>query len=247
MEMISETVLMLSKVILTFLSHRLTNEQNMRLDKYIGKSTQLTTAQVLEVIARGEVSVNGVLIDEPAFQVHENNVVYWLDTYLERRPFRYIMLNKPPNMVCSNIDEHYPCVFNLLDVSHQHELHIAGRLDADTTGLVLITDDGSWSYRLTYPDNHCPKVYRVSLSKPITNEMIKRLKGGISLQGKCKPTLPAQIEVVNSYEVLLTITEGKFHQVKRMFAAVGNRVNALHREAIGEINLDVQEGQWRYI
>lgn len=75
----------------------------MRLDKYIGKSTQLTTAQVLEVIARGEVSVNGVVIDEPAFQVHENNVVYWLDTYLERRPFRYIMLNKPPNMVCSNI------------------------------------------------------------------------------------------------------------------------------------------------
>lgn len=219
----------------------------MRLDKYVSKSTVLTAAQVLEVIARGEISVNDSVTDDPSYQVHKNNTVHWLDTRLECRPFRYIMLNKPPNMICSNIDEHYPSVFNLVDIPHQRELHIAGRLDADTTGLVLITDDGSWSYRLTHPDNHCPKVYRVCLAKPISDDMIMRLEKGVLLQGESAPTLPAAIDVVAANEVLLTITQGKFHQVKRMFAAVGNRVKALHREAIGEINLDVEVGQWRYI
>ena len=219
----------------------------MRLDKYVSKSTSLTAAQVLEVIERGEVTVNDTVIAEPAFQVHKNNTVFWLDSRLTRRPFRYIMLNKPPDMICSNVDEHYPSVFNLIDIPHQHELHIAGRLDADTTGLVVITDDGSWSYRLTHPDNHCPKVYRVCLVKPISDDMIKRLEEGVLLQGESAPTLPARIDVVAANEVLLTITQGKFHQVKRMFAAVGNRVKGLHREAIGEISLDVEQGQWRYI
>lgn len=127
------------------------------------------------------------------------------------------------------------------------ELHIAGRLDADTTGLVLITDDGRWSFNITRPNQGCEKVYRVGLSRPIADDVAIKFEQGIQLQGEKKLTAPAILDVISQKEVLLTITEGKFHQVKRMFAAVGNRVVSLHRERIGQINLDVAIGQWRYL
>ena len=137
--------------------------------------------------------------------------------------------------------------FNYVEVENVSELHIVGRLDADTTGLVLITDDGRWSYNITVPAKECDKVYRVGLSRPIAEDVQDRFKQGIYLQGETELTRPAKLEVVEPKEVLLTITEGKFHQVKRMFSAVGNRVVSLHREKIGKIQLDVAEGQWRYL
>lgn len=127
------------------------------------------------------------------------------------------------------------------------ELHIAGRLDADTTGLVLITDDGRWSYNIITPSCKCPKVYRVDLSRPIADDTAEKFKQGLQLQGEQELTLPASLSVISPQRVLLTITEGKFHQVKRMFAAVGNKVTALHREQIGSVVLDVAPGQWRYL
>jgi 16S rRNA pseudouridine516 synthase len=156
-------------------------------------------------------------------------------------------MHKPANTICSNIDEDYPSLFNYLDIDKPSELHIAGRLDADTTGLVLITDDGRWSYNITVPSKQCRKVYRVCLSKTLAEDVASRFKKGIQLQGEPQLTLPATLDVISTKEVLLTITEGKFHQVKRMFAAVGNRVVSLHREQIGDISLDVELGRWRYL
>ena len=219
----------------------------MRLDKFVCKSTELTKSDAIKRINVGELSVNNEIVMNEATQVHENNTVTLNGIRLKTRDFRYILMHKPANTICSNIDEDYPSLFNYLDIDKPSELHIAGRLDADTTGLVLITDDGRWSYNITVPTKQCRKVYRVSLSKALAEDVASRFKKGIQLQGEPQLTLPATLEVISTKEVLLTITEGKFHQVKRMFAAVGNRVVSLHREQIGDISLDVELGQWRYL
>ncbi|WP_417594419.1 pseudouridine synthase [Oceanospirillum sp.] len=217
----------------------------MRLDKFVCKSTTLTRELAREQIQQGRIQVNGRVVLSERAQVHENNCITWDGSVLTARSFRYLLLHKPAGTVCSNVDEAYPSLFNGSGIDHTEELHVAGRLDADTTGLVLITDDGRWSFEIIRPDRLCEKVYRVGLSRPISEHVAERFAAGILLQGEAKPTQPAKLEVVNSREVLLTITEGRYHQVKRMFAAVGNRVRSLHREQIGAVRLDICEGQWR--
>ncbi|WP_022942956.1 pseudouridine synthase [Psychromonas hadalis] len=219
----------------------------MRLDKFICKSTALNKEQARLAIANSDVLVNELIVVEPAFQVHENNIIMLNKKVLTARSFRYLLLHKPANTICSNVDEIYPSALNLLDIEHVSELHIAGRLDADTTGLILITDDGRWTFNITLPNNGCEKVYRVGLSRDIKEEVTTQFKQGIQLQGEEKLTLPATLEILSPKEMRLTLTEGKFHQVKRMFSAVGNRVISLHREKIGHVTLDVEEGQWRYL
>ena len=112
---------------------------------------------------------------------------------------------------------------------------------------VLITDDGHWSYNIITPIKKCEKVYRVGLRKPIAEDAEKQFAAGVQLPGELQLTRPAKLDIITPQEVLLTITEGKFHQVKRMFSAIGNKVVFLHREKIGSIRLDVNEGQWRYL
>lgn len=219
----------------------------MRLDKFVCKSTALTRSNAIQRINGGELSVNGEIINNEATQVHENNIILLNGLRLKARDFRYIVMHKPADTICSNIDEAYPSLFNYLDIDKASELHIAGRLDADTTGLVLITDNGRWSFNITQPTNKCSKVYRVNLSNEIADDVVSKFEKGMKLQGEQQLTHPATLEIISSKEVLLTITEGKFHQVKRMFSAVGNRVMSLHREKIGDIFLDVELGQWRYL
>ena len=219
----------------------------MRLDKFICKSTDLTRNEATQVIHAGKVVVNKKIITNEALQVHENNTVTLNGQRLKARCHRYILMHKPYGTICSNVDEAYPSIFNYIDIDDAAELHIAGRLDTNTTGLVLITDDGRWSFNIISPKKQCKKVYRVGLRDVITGDVASKFKNGIQLQGEEKLTLPAKLNVIASKEVLLTITEGKHHQVKRMFAAVGNRVVSLHREKIGEISLDVEVGQWRYL
>ncbi|MFT6735176.1 MAG: 16S rRNA pseudouridine516 synthase [Polaribacter sp.] len=219
----------------------------MRLDKFVCKSTELTRVEATQRINIGEVSVNDNIVTNEATQVHENNRIMFNGVRLKTRDFRYILMHKPAGTICSNVDEIYPSLFNYLNVDKTTELHIVGRLDVGTTGMVLITDDGRWSFNITVPTNRCRKVYRVGLSKDIAGEIAFKFKKGVKLQGEQQLTSPAILEVIGPKELLLTITEGKFHQVKRMFAAVGNRVVSLHREKIGRICLDVEVGQWRYL
>lgn len=219
----------------------------MRLDKFICKSTDLSREEAQEVICQGEVSVNGETIVEPSVQVHENNHIELKGGTLLLRPSRYIMLHKPMNTLSSHIDGDYPSVMACLGFERVDDLHIAGRLDADTTGLLLITDDGRWSFNIFNPKYHCEKTYRVILRDAISCDAITQLEQGVLLQNEPKPTLPAKVEVLDSKLVLLTITEGRYHQVKRMFAAVGNRVNGLHRQKVGNLELDIPVGDWRYL
>ncbi len=232
----------------------------MRLDKFICKSTELSRSEAKSLLKRGEVRVNGEVAKNSAMQVHENNTITIDDQELTARNSRYFILHKVADSICSNVDEVYPSVLNFIDVDKAFDLHIAGRLDADTTGLVLITDDGRWSHNVISPKKHCPKTYRVWLRLAIDDEklipLVEQFTEGIQLQGETGLTRPAILTLVDEqevaqasdyrHEVLLTITEGKYHQVKRMFAAIGNRVVGLHREQIGEIKLgDLAPGEWR--
>lgn len=226
----------------------------MRLDKFICKSTELTRSEAKKLLKSGEVKVNGEVAKNPAMQVHENNTVDIDGQVLSARGSRYFMLHKVADTICSNVDEGYPSVLHFLEVDKAFDLHIAGRLDADTTGLVLITDDGRWSHNVISPKKDCQKIYRVWLRNPISIEesveLIEQFSQGIQLQGESSLTKPAILTLVTDTEVdnevLLTITEGKYHQVKRMFAAVGNRVVGLHREEIGTVKLgDLAPGEWR--
>lgn len=234
----------------------------MRLDKFICKSTELTRNEAKKLLKSGEVRVNGEVAKNAAMQVHENNTITIDGQVLTARTSRYFMLHKVADSICSNVDEIYPSVLNFIDVDKAFDLHIAGRLDADTTGLVLITDDGRWSHNVISPKKACQKTYRVWLRDAIcadkSVELIEQFKEGLQLQGESSLTRPAVLALVMdddlsanesnevTNEVLLTITEGKYHQVKRMFAAVGNRVIGLHREQIGAIELgDLAPGEWR--
>jgi 16S rRNA pseudouridine516 synthase len=217
----------------------------MRLDKLICISTTLTRDEANRCILAGEVTVDGELITDTRCQVHTHRNIELNGIKLTPRPFRYLLINKPKNTICSNKDEAYPSVFNHVNLPDHRELHVVGRLDADTTGLVLATDDGHWSFDIIRPESHCKKTYRVGLSRPLSEEAAERLRCGVIFQGITDPTLPAELEFITATDVRLTITEGKYHQVKRMFAAVGNRVVTLHREQIGGVRLDIAEGQWR--
>lgn len=223
----------------------------MRLDKYICKSSELTRNEAKKLLKGGEVTVDGEVIKNGAFKVPEGAEVISSGQVLSLLGHRYIMMNKPQDTICSNVDEVHPSLLHFLDVDRAFELHIAGRLDADTTGLVLITDDGQWSHNITSPKKHCEKTYRVWLEQPLIEqdleEITEQFKSGVQLNGENGLTLPATLVAVDETEMLLTITEGKYHQVKRMFAAVGNKVVGLHRESIGGIVLDddLMMGEWR--
>jgi 16S rRNA pseudouridine516 synthase len=223
-------------------------ELNMRLDKFICKSTELTRTEAKSLLKSGKVRVNGEISKNAAMQVHENNDITVEGQSLTARQSRYIILHKPLDTICSNVDEGYPSLFHLINVDKAFDMHVAGRLDADTTGLVLITDDGRWSHNIISPKKQCEKTYRVCLRDNIKSDSADKFKIGVQLQGEKSLTLPAKLQVISEKEVLLTITEGKYHQVKRMFAAIGNKVVDLHREQIGNIKLaELPIGEWRYL
>ncbi len=221
----------------------------MRLDKFISESTQLTRSLAKKALHRGEVTVDGQVIKDGSFKLNENQKVCLDGEPISLIGPRFIMLHKPVDTLCSTVDEVYPSVLNLLDLPHKDDLHIAGRLDADTTGLVLITSDGQWSHRVTSPKRECGKTYLVQLADPLKAEWVEQFATGLALRSEEGLTKPAKLELLSSHEAILTITEGKYHQVKRMFAAVGNKVVGLHRESVGEIVLDesLAPGEWRYL
>lgn len=223
----------------------------MRLDKFLCEALGATRKEATKILKSGEVTVNEVVQKSGSVKVTESCVVEWQDRELRVHGPRYIMLFKPDGYVCSHEDGFNHTAFVLLDEVKMDTLHFAGRLDVDTTGLVLITDDGKWSHRITSPKHKCEKTYRVWLADPIDADYAAQFAEGIQLRNERELTLPAQMEIVDAdeKEVLLTITEGKYHQVKRMFAALGNNVEHLHRERIGAIELDdtLEPGEYRYL
>jgi len=219
----------------------------MRLDKFIGHATDLSRVQIHVLIKQGAITVNSVTAQKGAQQVGESDLITLNGEPVLLAKNRYLMLHKPSGYVCANSDSEHPTVLDLIDEPNKQNLQIAGRLDIDTTGLVLITDDGQWNHRVTSPRSQCKKVYRATTVAPMTAETVALFAAGIQLHGEKKLTEPAHLDVIDEHMALVTISEGKYHQVKRMFAATGNRVVTLHRERIGEIHLDpsLPSGKYR--
>jgi 16S rRNA pseudouridine516 synthase len=161
-----------------------------------------------------------------------------------------LMMNKPPGYECSRKPRHHPSVMSLLPAPlRNREVQPIGRLDEDTTGLLLFTDDGALIHKLTSPKWHVPKVYAVECAEPIGATQIEQLLGGVVLHDDPLPVRAAACAAAGEYGLLLTLTEGKYHQVKRMVAAAGNHVVALQRTAFGALQLpaDLPPGQWRWV
>ncbi|GAB3106763.1 16S rRNA pseudouridine(516) synthase RsuA [Aestuariicella hydrocarbonica] len=210
----------------------------MRLDKYISHVSDLSRKEVKRLLRAGFVTVDGEVVKDPSLYVTESMQVCVDDEPLEAPRPRYFMLHKPQGYVCVTKDRDHPTVMELIDEPNKDKLQIAGRLDIDTTGLVLITDDGKWNHAITSPKRECKKTYHVTLASDISEDTGEKFSNGVKLDGELKLTLPAELDILFSNEARLTISEGKYHQVKRMFAAVGNRVEELHREKVGDIVLD---------
>lgn len=219
----------------------------MRLDRFLSNATPLSRSEAQRAIRNGRVTVAGIAQRDPAYQLCDEETITLDGQAVIEQGARYFMLNKPAGYICATQDATHPTVLDLLHEANRKGLHPVGRLDLDTTGLVLITDDGAWSHRITAPRQACPKRYRVTLAEPIADSVAERFAAGVLLKGETKPTRPAQLHLITQREVLLTIHEGRYHQVKRMFAAVGNHVAALHRESIGSLELDpaLAPGEYR--
>ena len=169
----------------------------------------------------------------------------------------YILLNKPTATECSQKPSTYPSIYTLLPAPLRQRpqkgavqgVQAVGRLDQDTTGMLLLTDDGQFIHRMSSPRHHVPKVYEVTVKHPLDERQVSQLLAGVVLDDDPKPVRAAACEAVSSHHLRLTLTEGKYHQVKRMLAAVSNRVEALHRSQIGGLSLpdDLLPGQWRWL
>ncbi len=210
----------------------------MRLDKYIAQTTDLSRALVKIALRNKRVTVNGEPVKDASLHLSPTDTVQLDGEALSPVGARYFMLHKPVGYICATTDSHHPTVLDLLNEPNKHALHIAGRLDIDTTGLVLITDDGPWTHRVTSPRHECKKTYFVKLAEDLLADAEEKLHAGIQLNSEKHLTKPATLERLSGSEVRLTISEGKYHQVKRMFAALNNRVTELRRERIGAIALD---------
>lgn len=222
----------------------------MRLDKFIADSTELTRSLAAKAVKQKRVLVNGERPRTASLQVTEEDLIT-LDgeTLSLNTGLRYFVMNKPQGYICANRDSLNPLVFDLLTgITKKQKLHTVGRLDINTSGLLFITDDGQWSHQLTSPRRKIAKTYRAWLAEDLRSDAEELFKQGIELEDDPTPTLPAELGRINDQEVLLTIYEGRYHQVKRMFAALGNAVVKLHRERIGGLTLqqlNVNEGEFR--
>ncbi len=161
-----------------------------------------------------------------------------------------IVMNKPANHECSQKPKHHPSIYSLLPKPfHNRNMQAVGRLDEDTTGLLLLTDDGALIHRLTSPKHHLPKVYEVTCKHPLDARQITQLLEGVILNDDPAPVRATACEQINEHSLRLTLTEGKYHQVKRMLAAVANRVESIHRSMFGALALpgDLAPGHWRWL
>jgi 16S rRNA pseudouridine516 synthase len=219
----------------------------MRLDQFIANSTELSRKEAKRAISRGEVTVDEQTCKSANTHLTGGERVALAGALLALPGDRYLMMNKPAGVVSATTDSDHPTALDLLPSDITRNLHIAGRLDADTTGLLLLTTDGQWSHRVTSPRTDCPKTYRVTLSEPLTDAAAQQLERGVDLHNDPKPTRPARVKALEERIIELTISEGRYHQVKRMLAAVGNHVEALHRVRIGQVELDkaLKPGDYR--
>ena len=210
----------------------------IRLDKFLCKMEIGTRSQVKDMVKKGMVSVNGEVVKKADYKFDETAATVSVNgKELSYQKYYYYMLNKPQGVVSATTDNHDKTVLDILKDVPGKDLFPVGRLDKDTEGLLLITNDGELSHNLLSPKKHVDKTYLVETKENITEEMVLQLKEGVDI-GEEKLTLPAKVYVLEDKKLELTIMEGKFHQVKRMLKAVDNEVIYLKRLSMGSLRLD---------
>lgn len=219
----------------------------MRLDKYLSNSTSESRSKVKEILKAGRVKVNGNTVKDADTKIDSGNDLVELDgSAVIYEQFRYYMLNKPAGCVSAVKDKLSDTVIELLSKENTKDLFPVGRLDKDTEGLLLITNDGNLAHDLLSPNKHVDKVYEAILDNEIKEEDIEKIENGIDI-GDEKPCLPAKVKKIDDKKVLITLHEGRYHQVKRMFAACGLKVEYLKRLSMGGVGLDegLKPGEYR--
>ena len=212
----------------------------IRLDKFLCEMEIGTRSQVKDMVKKGMVSVDGEVIKKADFKFDETAAKVCVNgKELSYQKFYYYMLNKPQGVVSATADNHDRTVLDLLKDAPGKDLFPVGRLDKDTEGLLLITNDGELSHNLLSPKKHVDKTYLVETKEPVVEDMILKLEQGVDI-GEEKLTLPAKVNKLEDKKIELTITEGKFHQVKRMLKAVDNEVVYLKRLSMGSLKLDAE-------
>ena len=219
----------------------------MRLDKYISNATDLSRTDVKKLIKAGQVSVDDDIATNSAQKISSTQTISIDGSTIQLLKNRYFMMNKPLGVVSATKDHSNPTAIDLIYEHRNDQLQIAGRLDIDTTGLLLITDDGQWNHIVTSPRTDCKKIYLIELENPVGEDYQRKLEAGIALEGEKRRCLPATMEVIDDHHIRLCISEGKYHQVKRMMTSLGNEVVNLHRLQIGGIELDpeLEPGDYR--
>lgn len=220
----------------------------MRLDRFLSNLPRFNRQDARQLLAGGRVRLDGQPCRDGRSEVRIFSRVELDDELLQAgKAARYFMLHKPVGVVSATEHPEHRTVLDLLDEPDKHELHLAGRLDLNTSGLLLITNDGQWSRRVTAPTGRQPKVYLVDTEQPIDPACIEAFARGLYFRFEDLVTRPAELQILASRHARLTLYEGRYHQVKRMFGHFQNKVVGLHRISMGRIQLDdlLSPGQYR--
>lgn len=218
----------------------------MRLDKFLANKDICTRKEARRFLKQNKILVNGVPAKSVTDKLAENDEVTINEFVFIVNEFKYFLFNKPQGVVCANADDLHETIFDLMAFEDfQSDLFTVGRLDLDTTGLLLITNDGKFAHSLMSPKRHVDKTYHVVCRDQISDDDLATLEAGVTIEYDYE-TMPAKTERINSNEIYLTISEGKFHQVKRMLVAVENEVVELARVSIGNLTVpeDLEVGEY---
>ena len=221
----------------------------MRLDRFLIRRGLHSGKEVARLLADGRVTLGDEVETNGLRKIDRFSRIVLDGEVLQAQQAIYLMLHKPAGYLSATTDPQHPTVIELIDHPLRNELHLAGRLDRATTGLLLLTNDGRWSKRVTEPVEEIPKIYRVTTRAIISPETAALFVAGIYFAYEDITTRPAILEILDEHEARLTLHEGRYHQVKRMFHAVGNQVTRLHRECIGPLTLgdELPEGKFRHL
>ncbi len=217
-----------------------------RLDRFISRQTHIKRSDVRALLAQGRVTVDGEVATDVALVINQFAVVVVDGRCLPAKKPRYIMLNKPAGVVSATKDGCHTTVIDLLERGDRDQLHIPGRLDFNSTGLILLTNDGHWSRQLSLPDRQIAKVYTVTVAEPLSAVYVDAFAAGMYFEYENITTRPAQLEIVSEHIAEVTLCEGRYHQIKRMFGRFQNEVLSLHRHRIGSLELDAKLAPGEY-
>ena len=209
-----------------------------RLDRFISRHLGISRRDVRLMLVQQRVKVDGRVATDIQEVVHEFSQVIFDEQVLQDNKAAYVMMNKPTGVVSATKDAQHKTVIDLLDRSDGSSLHIVGRLDLNSSGLLLLTNDGRWSKNLSLPEKKVSKLYRVGLEKPLNNEYVQAFAAGMYFEYEGITTRPAKLEIISDYLAEVHLEEGRYHQIKRMFGRFNNKVISLHRLAVGTLLLD---------